>query len=193
MICPKCTAKIPDGEHICKNCQTDVYTHHVKIEKERNTAVPMAWFNFLIYFALFANAALNTSMASYYATGFIHTGSNGWDYAEEVYSKYAAMQTIDVVMAVLCVVLAVFCIFVRFRLARFKKDGPILLMVMYIFSTVINTFYLIFVSSIGVASTSENGVSMTNMSGILITLGTSIALCIANYIYFNNRKEMFKN
>ena len=184
MVCPKCTAKIPDGEHICKNCQTDVYTHHIKVSKESNVPLPMAWFKFVIYFLLFAGATMNLSSAGMYISGSAYYYM-GEDYSQVVYDMYEGLQTIDVVVAILLIALAAFQIFVRFRLALFKADGPLMITFVYVFSIIINVFYILGFSLIvgGIADISEN----------LISLGINIAMCIVNYIYFNNRKEMFKN
>lgn len=149
-------------------------------------ALPMRWFKFLIYFALFASALLNL------VNGIKSiTGAQYGDEKELVYAFFESLKAIDVIMGILCIGLAAFTVYVRFRLAAYKADGPKLLIIMYIAVLAIDILYLIAVAF----AISKSGVGIGDLlSGSVIgTLIGSVVMLIVNKIYFDKRKALFVN
>lgn len=132
-------------------------------------ALPMKWFNFLIYFALFASAFFC------FITG-ISNFISGINY-ESFFTVIAGLINIG---------LAAFAILVRTRLAGFYKNGPSLLKLFYIADiaiTVINLF-------ISLITAATHGYSIDFSSTILGLIASGIILAL-NETYFKKRKNLF--
>ncbi len=148
-------------------------------------ALGMGWFKFLIYFALFAGAILNFASGINMLTGNIY----GAD-AKEIYNFYGdGLKTLDVVVGILCIAVAGFGVFTRFRLSGFYKNAIIVLIVFYSAVTVVNLIYIIGIYAV-LPDFVTRQVDVTSYS---TQIGTSIGMGVANYMYFNKRKELFVN
>ena len=96
--------------------------------------LPMKWFNFLIYFALFFSAAVNALMSVVYLTGW-HYEIDGGVSAEAVYDIFGGLWYCDVLIGVGSLAAAVFAVFTRFALSGYKTYGPKCLYALYIVSS----------------------------------------------------------
>lgn len=146
-------------------------------EKEAE-AYGMKWYNFLIYFSLFASAVLNAISAIMYFTGAFYGGS-----ADLVYDAFPGLQEIDVVCGMAFVCLAVMALVTRSALYWNKRKGPKLLCALYILNAVVGVLYAVVASAV-------TGQMLFDGS-IVITLVSSIVMLIVNNIYFKKRKDMF--
>lgn len=149
--------------------------------------LPMNWFKFLVNFSLWAGAILNAALAVLHLTGTVYDLEGGKGMSAAVYAEYPSMRTLDVTFAIVTLALAAFTVYTRFRLARFRKNGPLLLLILYIAlcaASVLNTF--VFSSIIGDLSASDLS------SCAFEILGTALMVA-ANKIYFDKRKHLFVN
>ena len=143
----------------------------------------MKWFKFIIYFQLFASAVLNTISAITFLTGAHYQGM-----ADQVYSYFHGLKGLDVFYGILLLALAGFAIFVRQRLAKFRRNGPLLYYVLMIVSIVVSFIYLIAGSSILHVSLGE-----VMDASSLASIVTSIVMLVVNIIYFKKRADLFVN
>ena len=146
---------------------------------------PMAWFKFLIYFMLFANAAINIFTAVTYLTGSVYLGENmTMSDVEALYMFYPTAKMIDVIYGVLLIALAAYAIFTRFQLSGFKRRGPFLFILMYVLNLVIGLLY-----SISITFTLEAG--LLGFISFVPSIITSVVMIFVNIVYFRNREELF--
>mgnify|MGYP004624807009 FL=1 len=145
----------------------------------------MAWFKFLIYFMLFANAAINIFTAVTYLTGSVYLGEDmTMSDVEALYMFYPTAKMIDVIYGVLLIALAAYAIFTRFQLSGFKRRGPFLFILMYVLNLVIGLLY-----SISIMFTLEAG--LLDFISLVPPIITSVVMIFVNVVYFRNREELF--
>ena len=146
---------------------------------------PMAWFKFLIYFMLFANAAINIFTAVTYLTGSVYLGEDmTMSDVEALYMSYPTAKMIDVIYGVLLIALAAYAIFTRFQLSGFKRRGPFLFILMYVLNLVIGLLY-----SISIMFTFETG--LLGFISFVPSIITSVVMIFVNIVYFRKREELF--
>lgn len=145
----------------------------------------MKWFNFLIYFSLFAGALLNFGTGISLLTGMAYETAYG-NAKELVYAFYEGLEFIDTTTAILSFALSFFGIYVRFRLSQYRVNGPKMLINLYTASLAVGLFYVI-----GFFIVTEGEVDS------FASMGASVAINIAmiglNKKYFDNRKHLFVN
>ncbi len=147
------------------------------------SGLPMKWFKFLIYFGLFAGALLNLVNGSICITGEQYGG-----YKELVYSRFAALQAVDIIFGILLILLAIFGVYTRFQLSSYRRNGPTCLNVLYIVGIILSLAYLIAASAL----TQTNIVELGG-SSMIISLVVSIFMVVVNTIYFKERSQLFVN
>lgn len=146
---------------------------------------PMAWFKFLIYFMLFANAAINIFTAVTYLTGSVYLGEDmTMSDVEALYMFYPTAKMIDVIYGVLLIALAAYAIFTRFQLSGFKRRGPFLFILMYVLNLVIGLLY-----SISIMFTL--GAGPLDYISLAPSIITSVVMIFVNVVYFKKREELF--
>ncbi len=143
---------------------------------------PMNWYKFLIYFSLFASAALNAFNAYQLLTGAHYDGA-----ADLVYAFYSSLNLVDKVVGIASIGVAVFAIYVRQELAKFKATGPKYLQYVYLANAAINIIY-----AVG-ASAAVGGDVSFDFTSTITNVIVSVIMVYANKKYFDNRSEMFVN
>ena len=88
--------------------------------QEKETAYPMKWYKFAVYFQLFAFAVLNVVQGMTHLVGPVF----GYGTALEVIEKYPNIEIVEIIMAVLGFVLAILCLVDRQLLWHYKVLGP---------------------------------------------------------------------
>lgn len=197
MYCHNCRTQIPDTVSYCPECGAKVASAAPAAEAgELRPVMPaadaapakkggMGWFKFIIYFQLFAAAVVSLFNAFTFLSGTIY-GSR--EVAENLYYIYPEMKLLTMALGVVSVALAVFAIVVRFSLARYKRSGPRLYLILLAVNILVT---LVFV--FGAAGILESPVSdfldSTQISSLVVSLG----FLIFNFFYFRERKELFVN
>ena len=149
-----------------------------------NNSLGMAWYKFLIYFALFAGAIMNLVNGFGYLTGSIYiVETNGQITAEEVYNYYGypAMVT-DIMYGLFLVILAVFAFVLRSKLANYRPDAPKMLYIFYSLVAVVPLVYSIVVAAITLQPLASSSFSSL-LGGLLILF--------LNVKYFKKREHLF--
>ena len=133
---------------------------------------PMKWHKFLIYFQLFAAALVGLYNAVVcFRMMFLGLGTFGpWN-------------MIYAIAGVICVVLAVWAIYVRFRLAGFRRNGP----KMYILFLAINCVFQVLNLVIAF------GGDITTTSSAVGSVVSSVLMLVLTNIYYKKRAELFVN
>ncbi len=141
---------------------------------------PMRWYKFLIYFLLFFSAFSNLLSAVEYLFG--------WHYETEstfVYSTFPMLRVLDIIAGVYSLSLAALAIVTRFSLARMKRSGPKLLLVLYAAGGLFALLY-----SFGTMAIIGSFDPFDIVSQI-ISACLSALIVFANFVYFRNRRDLF--
>lgn len=198
MFCKNCGAAIEEGQTSCPVCGTAVPS-----ESERSvsaqyayppaTALPMKWYKFLINFMLFFSAALNAISGVQLIIGDQYRDGNV-DMSGLVYSQFGALKTVDVVAGIVLIAFALFTLYVRSRLAGYCKNGPKMLLLLYILGFAYTVLYTaavyITLASYGV-SLSIVDFLLTDGVTVLTTAVADGVMIVINLEYFRNRKHLF--
>lgn len=174
----------PNAQTYAQNTQTPggfQNTVAQTFSQAKPTGQPMKWFKFLIYFGLFAGALLNLVNGSIQLTGEQYGG-----YKEFVYSRFAALQAVDIIFGILLILLAIFGVYTRFQLSSYRRNGPTCLNVLYIANIILSLAYLIAASAL----TQINIVELGGAS-MITSLVVSICMVVVNTIYFKKRSQLF--
>lgn len=174
----------PHAQTYAQNTQTSggfQNTMAQTFSQAKPTGQPMKWFKFLIYFGLFAGALLNLVNGSIQLTGEQYGG-----YKEFVYSRFAALQAVDIIFGILLILLAILGVYTRFQLSSYRRNGPTCLNVLYIANIILSLAYLIAASVLTQINIVELG-----GSSMIISLVISIFMVVVNTIYFKKRSQLF--
>lgn len=198
MFCKNCGAAIEEGQTSCPVCGTAVPS-----ESERSvsaqyayppaTALPMKWYKFLINFMLFFSAALNAISGVQLIIGDQYRDGNV-DMSGLVYLQFGALKTVDVVAGIVLIAFALFTLYTRSRLAGYCKNGPKMLLLLYILGFAYTVLYAAAVD----ITLASYGVSL-NIVDFLLTDGVTVlttavvdgVMIVINLEYFRNRKHLF--
>ncbi len=144
--------------------------------------LPMNWYKFLIYVALWFSAVVNILGAIPYLAGNSQT--------EEMLAQFPVLSTVDLLYGVLTLGMGVLAVMTRFALARYKQNAPKLVVGLYAYGLVISLAYNGIVLAITSSLYEPVDLIITGMS-----VGTSViinaAMVICNHIYFKKRKRYF--
>ena len=207
MFCTKCGKQIVDGQRFCTACGADngvsvpqgggfnnpnpMNSFNASYINGFNTSpnqgyLPMNWYKFLIYFALFASAILNLISGFLIITGKTYEiQSNGWVSADLVYTVYGALQPLDIFYGLCAFCFVALAIIIRMKLAAYKSDGPNYLALFYIVNAVVNFLYYLIASII----LDQNLFTASP----IINIAVSVVMVFVNKLYFEKRKHMFIN
>ena len=143
----------------------------------------MKWFKFIIYFQLFANAAVNAYSALTTLIGTQYQGK-----ADFVYKSFPGLRAVDLAYGLVLLALAAFAVFTRMRLARFRRNAPLLYYILSIANTLDAVLYVLLVSLV-------SGVPVGDFDNLNLTVAVAVNLVmlIINLIYFGHRKDLFVN
>ena len=182
MYCNKCGEPMPDDAAFCPACGA---SQNLSVQQSySNTAnepdMPMKWYKFLIYFALFAGAVLNILSGIGTLSTALVPGDAQW-----VYDSNGALKAFDLFLGIATIGLGVLGIYTRFRLAGYYSNGPKLLLMTYGASAAIQLIYAIVVyMAVGGA---------VNLTSTITSIVVSIIMIVLNKTYFDKRAHMFKN
>lgn len=209
MFCPNCGNQCPDGTKFCQSCgapltnnqqqntqpnygnQQNYYQQPNQQYQQPNynqyqyadpyNGHPMGWYKFLIYFALFAGAFFDLCYSVLYLTGNIYSTVNVDP--NLVYSFYPGMKVVDIIYGVLMIAVVAFMVVTRFQLSGMKKNGPKMVIALYIINLVLAIVYAI--------ATSFVTGKMAFDSSTIVQFVISIVMAIVNKVYFDKRKDLF--
>lgn len=198
MFCKNCGAAIEEGQTSCPVCGTAVPSESeraatVQYAYPPATALPMKWYKFLINFMLFFSAALNAISGVQLIIGDQYRDGNV-DMSGLVYSQFGALKTVDVVAGIVLIAFALFTLYVRSRLAGYCKNGPKMLLLLYI----LGFAYTVLYTAAVYITLASYGVSL-NIVDFLLTDGATVlttavadgVMIVINLEYFRNRKHLF--
>lgn len=200
MRCPNCNALMPRGTKFCTECGTrlpvqDDLTPNVPYQSQQPAPEPaptapaatledftgrMKWHKFLIYFALWLGALQNIGAAAANMTGSAYGDS-----VDYVYAFFPGLKILDVAFGICTLALAVFNIYTRYRLARFRRNGPACLSAAYLAALIVSVLYL----AVGTAICK---ISLLNVQ-TGVSLAMSLIFLILNRSYYRKRKHLFVN
>jgi len=144
----------------------------------------MAWYKFLIYFALFAGAVVNVLSGILYLTGEIYAiQTDGTVTAETVYGYYGiGLRLVDFAFGLYLIAFAVFAIVLRNKLAKFKPNAPRLTVIFYAISAGGEFLYALAVTVI-----TSVGIDASQITSLIV----GVVVCALNARYFKRRAHLF--
>lgn len=144
----------------------------------------MAWYKFLIYFALFAGAVLNFIYGvNYLSGGIYYSQTNGQITSEIVYAYYGeVLKFLDIVMGFSLIALSVFGLILRQKLVKYSLDAPKLAYVFYSLSFGLGCIYSLLVSAIIAKPIGVSEVCSLVINGVF---------GVFNIQYFRKRAHLF--
>ena len=186
MVCPNCGKEVAEGTKYCPGCWAELteqpVVHPEVVVQEQPK---MKWFKFLIYFGLFAGAVMNALSG----IGLL-TGAAYGEYADAVYETFQGLMPLDMLVGVILLALAAFEVVVRFRLAKYCKNGPKLLIILYVVILAVNLVYAVSASAI---LSTVPGTETLDIASQVSSTCTSVAMIVANTVYFKKRSHLFVN
>ena len=189
MFCRFCGKELPEGARFCNNCGRIVDVMPLQ-QAQAVRRRPMAWFKFIIYFQLFANAACNLIIAFMQITG-LHYGESAGLY----YEVCPPLKVIDVIYGLSCIGCAAGAIVVRQKLTHYKKNAPT-----WYIGFIVVTLILGLISSAAVylaATFASEGYLEIKLAELMrYAVFVIAAVCFhtpLNYVYFIKRKDLFVN
>lgn len=212
--CSKCGTQLEDNIQFCHNCGSKVENQaetSAPVENVVNNAPiygqqppqnqfytpaepkvqhPMKWYKFLIYFSLFFGALINFVFGFNYITGGIYfVLSNGEVSADMVYGYYGGgLKALDVLYGIIMIALAGFSIYSRFRLAKYKSNGPMCINILLGAGAGLTLLY-------NIASLAITGLNFNEVfnSQVITSIAVSVGMAFGNHFYFKKRKDLFIN
>lgn len=189
MFCLKCGRYFSDGQVFCPQCgsstsQTDgrlpaVHPQDLTLQPLVFCRTrPMKWFKFLIWFSLFFSVADN-------GLGGLNILLNCMKYAHLRWSQ-PALWIFDLSNGLFLIGFAVFILYVRMRLAHFRKNGPALFLSLYVISLV---YYILTAFLPPLLS----NYFITDIPALGLAVFVNTLTIVLNKIYFDKRKFMFVN
>ena len=175
MFCKNCGNQIPDGAAFCSVCGASVNgtdNAPMEVHEPVQSAHPMKWHKFLIYFQLFAAA--------------IFGAFNGIGYFAGMFSDpdgFGAWSAIYILFGVAYVVTAVLAIYVRFRLAGFRQNGPKVYMIFLGVNIALQVLNVI----------NAFGSDLYTMTSAVSSLIAIIVMTVLTNIYYKKRADLFVN
>ncbi len=181
MFCSHCGKKLPEDAIICQNCghSTNSYTNYAPPD------YPMKWYKFLIYFYLYASAAVTLIYGLGQLTGANYQGV----VTSQLYREFPLLKTMDVTSGLLMIGIAAFAVYTRFRLAGFRKNGPKCLTWLYILSIAVAAVYL--VGTMIAVGEKAGSVFLSVLPSLLSNLASSGLMIFLNWLYFDKRADLF--
>lgn len=155
--------------------------------KAENTVTPplgMAWYNFLVKFALFAGAFINfISSFAYMSGGIYFIETDGLLTADDVYAYYGVgLQVVDILYGLFLLAFAAFCLILREKLAKYESDAPKFVLIFYSILAGAPFLYSIIVALI---------MSVSLPVEAIISLITGLIILFCNIKYFKKREHLF--
>lgn len=186
MFCNKCGNQIPNEASTCPVCgaQTE-FTSFSRVEPQTTVELPMKWHKFLVYFALWAGAAVNLFNGITTMSGGHYEG-----YTSMVYAVFPSLKTLDTICGLLMIGLAALGAYAAYSLLKFNVGAPQKLMYLYIAAAAVEVIYCIGAISIlsGYADTSS--ILTPQVIGSVVA---SVAMIFVNKAYYEKREHLFVN
>lgn len=198
MLCHKCNSQIPDYSLICTKCGAEM---SVKARQGGTMGVnnmgsipnvipqPMLWFSILIKFYLFVEAISSFVTAADYIFGpFEFFAESGVEDLIITFSQLGSKyKIVDIIYGVMLALFGIMALIIRGKLAKFKKEAPLLLTLYLVIPTILGIAYAVAFLII------TNGFDASQLMSLVMQAAVQGAIVYANHIYFKKRKHLFKN
>ena len=192
MYCTNCGALIAENQTYCYVCGTAVSLFNgnvgvVDIPLQQACPPPperpMKWYKFLVNFLLFFVAGAFAADGVVALTYCSANAGSGLD--------YIAIKLMFILAGAGDIYLALLAIITRFRLAKYRKDGLVLLLTFCVTVMVLGVFFVAFMMQ----TAEKLGVAMVSYTAAFIALGLlaiiTLAVMVANAVYLSKRSHLF--
>lgn len=190
-FCGSCGAACNEQQVYCPNCsrplQRSSQTYQTLYEP------PMKWYNFIIYFQLFAAAAFSAIGGILYISG-----SSYGEAKDLVYEVLGGLRFLDFFYGLACLGLGIFALYVRSLLRWREENGPKMYYIYLILNGGLPLVYLIGfnivlgdLGSYAKYILEEAGVMSTMTTSMVSSLISTVIMLVCNVIYFKKREHLF--
>ncbi len=197
MICYKCSQNIPDYSLVCPNCGAEMSKKAQMGSHMGSFGTPfgmpfslpqsMMWYNLLIMFYLFIEAFYSVLSGIQNIIGILPAVLAE---SENLVTGFAdinpSLRFVDIIYGFINIGFAVLAIIARNKLAKFKKDGPLFVILYFSVPTAINFIYTLVLFTCA-------GEGSAPYFTLVFQVIVQSAFVYANYIYFKKRKHLFIN
>lgn len=202
-FCPQCGTKITPNQCFCGYCGATLTPPPASASAEApvvnpqippqeanpipSVQHPMKWYNFVVYFQLFANCATNflTALSAF-------TGSMYGAEVDAVYSAYPDLPLINTIYGVFLLFCCVTAIVARQKLYAFSRSGPKFYYIHLVVTVVASALYTIAAGSMAFDNP-EASAYLPDIFSVLSNVVTTSVIIACNIKYFDKRKDLFVN
>lgn len=196
MNCYKCGQNIPEYSLVCPNCGAEM-SRNARMHRQAwninmNMNFPpfgrpsMMWYNLLILFYLFMEAFISLSSGIQYILGYMPEFLKNLNEIMYYGQVMRGLKFIDIIYGVWLILVAVFAVVTRMKLAKFKKNAPLFVVLFFTLPTLVNCGYTIGLLVIIKAKAAA-------YFSLVYQIVIQAIFVYANYIYFKKRKTLFVN
>lgn len=157
-------------------------------KKDPSGQPSMKWYAFLKDLGLYLYAIFVALLGYFTIIGLFLT--DGAEKTKEYGQDYLIIA--DIVFCVLLLALAVYAVVIRFSLNKFKAKAPMLLLILHGVDAAVNLGQLVVYEQVDPKLLAEMNVNYKAGTSLWMVIG-GVALIFINRIYFQKRKEFFKN
>ena len=140
----------------------------------------LKWHKFLIYFFLWIRMLL----CFYWAYNLL-SGRTWGEYLQKISQLFPKVRMVDSVFGLLFTILGCFIIFVRFRLAKFRRASVDLLQIQFLLFPLLIIFYYRAINS-------NAQVELYTFKGMESSIIIAAILIISSHFYYKKRNALFK-
>lgn len=171
MFCSKCGKPLEAGQTVCSECGAGL-----SVNTPAPINRPMKWYKALIYFILFLSAF------TYALEAVKHLFFSGM---APYYKSIPLFLVADIAFGIWAVAIVVLSLVARSSLARFKKNGPTMILTYYAVAAIYEIADQI-VEWIGSATP-------INILSLGIGIGLNVLIFMLHRTYFKKREHLFVN
>lgn len=175
MHCANCNAALTEGTAVCPRCGQPVEDPYLGFS--------MAWYKFLINFALWASAAVGLIRGIHVMRGAAYGA-----YREDIFLLFPKLKAVSIGAGCVVIAVAFLAVVAAQMLRAMKKSGPMLLLLFCGLNFLAPVALLLLVPW----ATGGTVGSLDAMNGLtLVSLLESLLLFVINLIYFKKRAVLF--
>lgn len=199
-FCTKCGNQTDDDARFCNSCGAPIAEADTQSQAEGASngelppIMPMKFHNHLVWWIMWVGMFLNFSQGVGHINGMYVLSSYGID-TDVFYNRFPDLVVTDRIYGVLLIGTAVFQFVTRFRLKRYKKNAPFLVVLSYALVGVVGgIFNILNNNALKLKTIIADGQLYSfkdNTTVIMTALVGSLVVAFLVYVYFSKRKHFY--
>ncbi len=194
MNCYRCNQSIADYSLVCPNCGAEMsqrakmhgQTGYMNMNFAGFGRPSMMWYSILVLFYLFMEAFISVTSGIQYIAGFMPEMLKSTGGILYYVQLDKGLKFIDIIYGIWYIGMAVLAVVTRNKLAKYKKNAPLFVILFFTLPTAVNCIYTLPLMII-------TKTALSAYFPLVFQLGIQAGFVYANYIYFKKRKTLFVN